>query len=123
MMHHHQHRHHHDHATFIKNGIDRIFMYRDGPDMGACVCASALGVCMRRMRLSMCCVLCFLSCLLREAGCVLCIICFALKLQEEKTFGPGMGKIATTMMRLVGQNFIWSVVLMAQTAAFVSDWR
>ena len=92
MMYHHQHRHHHDHATVIKNGIHRICMYRDGPDMGACVCASALGVCMRRMRLSMCCVLCFLSCLLREAGCVLCIICFALKLQEEKNFRPGDGQ-------------------------------
>ena len=40
MMHHHQHRHHHDHATIIKNGIHRICMYRDGPDMGACVCVT-----------------------------------------------------------------------------------
>ena len=44
MMYHHQHRHHHDHATFIKNGIDRIFMYRDGPDMGACVCVRVRSV-------------------------------------------------------------------------------
>ena len=30
----------HDHATVIKNGIHRICMYRDGPDMGACVCVT-----------------------------------------------------------------------------------